>query len=47
MVSTRNEKEFAFLIIFDSHTFPFSGKPDARDGGRNTVQYKTDLLVLL
>ena len=47
MVSTRNEKDFAFLIIFDSHTFRFCGRPDARDGVKNTVQYMTDLLVLL
>ena len=38
---------FAVLIIFDSHTFHFWGKPDTRDEGRNTVQYMTDLLVLL
>ena len=46
MVSTRNENDFAVLIMFDSHTFCFCGKPDARDGGKNTVQHMTDLLFL-
>ena len=47
MVSTQNEKDFAFLIIFASHTVRFCGKPNARNRGRNTVQYMSDLPVLL